>query len=173
MRIRWRGEDPRSEEVLVVDERCEGGIAAHSSVTREGTVYGYRVRLTPRWIFSELAVHDDRGRSLALRRSESGAWTAGGHDRPDLAAAVDIDLSFSPFTNTLPVRRLGLGIGESRDIVTAYVTPALDVLPDPQRYTRTGERHYLYESRDSDFRREILVDADGLVVDYPGLFTRV
>ncbi|MFV2144347.1 putative glycolipid-binding domain-containing protein [Isoptericola sp. G70] len=30
----------------------------------------------------------------------------------------------------------------------------------------------MYESRDSDFRREITVDGDGLVVDYPGLFER-
>lgn len=171
MEIRWRGQDPFSEETLLL----EGGreeIIARATVRREDTGYDYRVLLRGSWVFAELSVSAGGDGELTLRRSPASAWTADGRSRPDLAEAVDIDLSFSPFTNTLPVRRLELGIGESRDIVTAYVTPELEVLPDPQRYTRTGERRYLYESRDSDFRREILVDGEGLVVDYPGLFVR-
>ncbi|MCK6454853.1 MAG: putative glycolipid-binding domain-containing protein [Alphaproteobacteria bacterium] len=34
-------------------------------------------------------------------------------------------------------------------------------------------RRYRYESLDSDFARKIEVDADGLVVAYPGLFRRM
>jgi hypothetical protein len=57
--------------------------------------------------------------------------------------------------------------------VTAYVSvPDLTVTTDPQRYTRLSDREYLYESRDSDFRRTVTVDQDGLVLDYPGLFER-
>lgn len=76
-------------------------------------------------------------------------------------------------TNTLPIRRLGLAVGESADIVTVYVDhESFTVTTDPQRYTRLDTDRYLYESRDGDFRREITVDDDGLVVDYPGLFER-
>lgn len=172
MEIRWRGQDPLSEETLLLESGREE-IIGRATVRRQDTSYDYRVALTGSWVFAELSVVAAGGDGeLTLRRSAGGAWTADGRSRPDLAEAVDIDLSFSPFTNTLPVRRLALGIGESRDIVTAYVTPELEILPDPQRYTRTGERRYLYESRDSDFRREILVDGEGLVLDYPGLFTR-
>jgi uncharacterized protein len=51
--------------------------------------------------------------------------------------------------------------------------PELEVIPDPQRYTRLATNTWLYESLDSDFSREIKVDDDGFVIDYPGLFTRV
>ena len=56
----------------------------------------------------------------------------------------------------------------------AYIDVAdLTVVPDPQRYTRLDEDLYLYESLDSEFSREITVDFDGFVIDYPGLFERV
>ena len=62
--------------------------------------------------------------------------------------------------------------GQSAEIGTAFVEfPALEVINDPQRYTCLEEgKRYLFESRDSDFRRELEVDQDGLVVTYPGLF---
>jgi uncharacterized protein len=52
--------------------------------------------------------------------------------------------------------------------------PDFTVTIDPQRYTclKRGWR-YRYESLDSDFTRDIDIDADGLVVTYPGLFRRV
>lgn len=107
-----------------------------------------------------------------VSRTEMG-WQVDGMARLDLDPAREVDISVSPLSNTLPIRRLGLAIGESADIVTAYVrVPQLDVTTDPQRCTRTGEREYLYESRDSDFRRYVTVDEEGLVLDYPGLFTR-
>jgi uncharacterized protein len=115
-------------------------------------------------------------RRLRLESDGQGHWVDG--DRaplPDLDGAIDIDLSISPFTNTLPVRRLDLHAGQSADIVTAYIgVPELSVVPDPQRYTclERGIR-YRYESRDSDFTREIETDLDGLVVTYPGLFRRL
>lgn len=149
------------------------GVLATSVVEGPNHSLRYASRLTERWEFSDLVVEDERAGSLHLARSSAGDWSANGEHRPDLSAAIDIDLSFSPFTNTLPIRRLALRPGESRDIVTAYVTSALEVLPDPQRYTCLSRERYLYESRDSDFRREILVDAAGLVLEYPGLFVRV
>jgi hypothetical protein len=45
---------------------------------------------------------------------------------------------------------------------------------DPQRYTcLEPRRRYRYAALDIDFVREIAVDADGLVVTYPGLFRRL
>ena len=148
------------------------GVLATSVVGGPNHSLRYASRLTERWEFSDLVVEDERAGSLHLARSSAGDWSANGEHRPDLSAAIDIDLSFSPFTNTLPIRRLALKAGESQDIVTAYVTDALEVLPDPQRYTCLSRERYLYESRDSDFRREILVDAAGLVLEYPGLYLR-
>jgi uncharacterized protein len=73
------------------------------------------------------------------------------------------------------IQRLDPGVGESVDIDPVYVSfPDLSVFADPQRYTCLEyRRRYRFESRDSDFVREITVDENGLVVDYPGLFRRI
>ena len=88
---------------------------------------------------------------------------------------MDVDITATPFTNTLPIRRLGLGAGAAADITTVYITvPDLTITTDPQRYTcLEPNRSYIYESRDSDFRRQIETDERGLVLTYPGLFRRV
>jgi len=112
--------------------------------------------------------------SLVLFADGRGHWTEGdGRVLDRLSGAIDVDITATPFTNTLPIWRLGLAVGESADIVTAYIAvPELTVTADPQRYTRLDERSYRFESRDSDFQRDITVDDAGFVVDYPGLFRR-
>ena len=51
---------------------------------------------------------------LELSSNDAAQWTDGsGTRRPDLGGAVDVDISATPFTNTLPIRRLALRAGES------------------------------------------------------------
>jgi hypothetical protein len=106
----------------------------------------------------------------------TGRWrNAGGPALPDLDGAIDVDLSVTPFTNTLPIRRLDLAEGQRADIRAVYVHfPDLGLTIDRQRYTclKRGSQ-YRYESLDSDFVRDIEIDADGLIVTYPGLFRRI
>jgi hypothetical protein len=88
-----------------------------------------------------------------------------------------VDLSDSPFTNTLAIRRLDLTPGESAEISVAYFDGAeLQPWPEPQRYTcvENGDSGGLYRflSLDGGFTADLPVDADGLVLDYPGLFGR-
>jgi hypothetical protein len=94
---------------------------------------------------------------------------------PDLAGAIDVDLTATPFTNTLPVRRLELRNGQAEVIAVVYVEiPSLTVVARRQRYTCLEPgRRYRFESLESGFTREIEVDDDGLVRTYPGLFRRV
>jgi hypothetical protein len=118
-------------------------------------------------------------RTLHLSCDEHGAWIDGsGREIAPLQGSVDIDIETSPFTNTLPIRRLALHQGQSAEIQVAYITiPELSVRPERQRYTclavTNEDRVYRYESLASGFTAEVRVDADGLVVDYPGLFRRV
>ncbi|WP_246687028.1 putative glycolipid-binding domain-containing protein [Mesorhizobium sp. B2-4-19] len=67
-----------------------------------------------------------------------------------------------------------LSIGQSAEITTAFIeVPALTVASNPQRDTRLEEgRRYLYESRVKDFRRELEIDRDGLVVTHPDFWQR-
>jgi hypothetical protein len=93
---------------------------------------------------------------------------------PAVAGCLDLDLAFTPATNILPLRRLGLAVGESREMTAAWVRfPDLSVEPLAQRYTRLDERRVRYESRDGSFTAELEVDEIGLVVRYPPLWERV
>ena len=93
---------------------------------------------------------------------------------PSVACCLDLDLAFTPATNILPLRRLGLAVGESREVTAAWLRfPDLSVEPLPQRYTRLDERRVRYESRGGAFTAELEVDELGLVVRYPPLWERV
>lgn len=120
------------------------------------------------------------GTKLVLERSDTGGWRdIEGRPLAELTDAIDVDIAATPFTNTLPIRRLQLEPGESHDLDVLYV----DVFPTVatscvrQRYTcldrnPSGAR-YLYESLASGFTAELTVDADDLVIDYPGVWERV
>ena len=113
-----------------------------------------------------------RDRHLSLRRGENG-WRVMNQPRADLDGCVDVDLGVTPATNTLPIRRLNLAVGESREVVAAWVRfPALEMRPLAQRYTRLDEHTYRYES-DTGFSADLTVDDLGLVISYPQGWERV
>jgi hypothetical protein len=137
----------------------------------------YQIRCDGAWTLQRACIEIvGEHRRLELISDGRGKWIDGlGNPLPALDGTIDIDFSVSPLTNTLPIRRLQLAKGSSAEIRAAYIhLPDLTAVSDPQRYTCLEPlRRYLYESLDSDFVREIEVDADGLVVKYPGLFKRL
>jgi hypothetical protein len=88
---------------------------------------------------------------------------------------LDIDIWPTPFTNSFPIRREPMAVGERRQFRMAWIfAPDLTVHPQSQAYTRLADRLYLFENLDgSGFRAELAVDEDGIVLDYPELFRRV
>jgi uncharacterized protein len=168
--LSWDGLELNSTETCSVSE-SEGGIRVESTVHGTFGQCKYTLLADDHWQFRSLALVLG---SRSLRIDFDGTvWTVDGRERQDLEAAREVDIAISPLSNTLPIRRLELAIGESVDITTAYVAvPNLTVVTDSQRYTRLADHEYRYESRDSNFERVITVDEHGLVVIYPGLFAR-
>lgn len=126
---------------------------------------------------AELVVATERStRSLRLHTDGEGHWRDGdGRDVSALDGCKDIDIWPTPFTNSFPIRREPMAVGQRREFLMAWIfAPALSVHPQPQAYTRLAERLYLFESLDgSGFKAELAVDEDGVVIDYPDLFRRV
>jgi uncharacterized protein len=101
----------------------------------------------------------------------TGRWRwEGGPELTQVAGALDVDLTVTPATNTLPIRRLaGLAVGQAADLRMAWVQfPDLSVIPSSQRYERLAADRWRFSA--GDFTAELLVDSDGLVLDYGGLF---
>jgi hypothetical protein len=129
----------------------------------------YEVDCFESWATRAVRVAVARGTredSLELTVDERGQWWRGSERHPAFDECVDVDLSITPATNTLPIRRLGLAVGESRDVTAAWVRfPDLALETLPQRYTRIAERRYRYESA-GGFVAELEVDDLGLVLRY-------
>jgi uncharacterized protein len=92
-----------------------------------------------------------------------------------LSGCTDVDIMVTPFTNTLPIKRLNLAKGESKEIAVVYVSaPELNLSKLKQRYTylsrNTDSEKYRYENIDSGFTSDLKIDVNGLVLDYPGIF---
>ena len=177
---RWQDWSGNGTEHTVINWGA-GGISIDGTVISAGDgnpfAVRYRLRCNDSWMLrdADIQITGDAG-AISLVSDGHGRWKDGtGKTLSHLDGAIDIDLSASPLTNTLPIHRLRLAKGKSQDILAAYVHfPDLTVTVDPQRYTCVEPmRRYRYESLDSDFTREIEVDSDGLVMIYPGLFRRV
>jgi len=169
----WRGLEIDSLERLHVE--AGSTVRASSVIDSARGRFSYELVCAADWSFRSLRLESaSAGRAVEIESDGNGDWTVDGEWRSDLDEAIDIDLSGSPFTNTLPIRRLGLAIDDEADLVMAYLDfEELTVLPDTQRYTRLDEDLYRYDSLDSDFTRDITVDAAGFVLEYPGLFERI
>ena len=92
-------------------------------------------------------------------------------DASDIAPCLDIDLNFSPSTNTLPIRRLNLGIGESTRVTAAWLKfPTFLLEHVEQAYRRLSENVYRYDNIPSGFSAELRVNEEGLVLEYGDLW---
>ena len=95
---------------------------------------------------------------------------------------MDVDLAFSPMFNTLPIRRLGLHRNRGDHVIAvAFVSlPDLTVEVVEQRYrtvSTLGEGEWpgqaTVEFAWDAFTAEIVVDAEGVVLSYPGVASRM
>jgi hypothetical protein len=166
-------------EHLLLMERAADSVVLAFDDERGPFRLTYRLTWDESWQLrdAELVLATERStRALTLRTDGRGHWRDG-DDRAlsALDGCADIDIWPTPFTNSLPIRREPMAIGERRQFLMAWVfAPDLTVHPQPQAYTRLADRLYLFENLDgSDFRAELPVDEDGVVLDYPDLFRRV
>jgi hypothetical protein len=110
--------------------------------------------------------------AITVHADDDRRWRLNGAEQPAVAGCIELDLAFSPATNTLPLRRLNLAVGQSASVTSAWLTfPELQLEPLPQTYRRRDEQHYDYEAPTLGFSTVLTVNADGIVIDYPPLWT--
>ncbi|QQO44530.1 MULTISPECIES: putative glycolipid-binding domain-containing protein [unclassified Paracoccus (in: a-proteobacteria)] len=181
--LRWTDAEGQGLEhcLVTLDDTgltLEGVVAG----TRDGK-YGahYKVRADAGGRTREVRVRCLGGPELCLTVDEGACWRDAirGADLPDLDGCLDVDLGITPSTNTLPIRRLRLKVGQSAEVRAAYVPLPSEIegdfLPRPadQRYTRLTDRLWRYDGLLWNFTADLAVDDLGLVLDYPVLFRRL
>jgi hypothetical protein len=177
--MRWRRLDvPGREEVRVARVakgwRLTGEVAAEE-VGVAASLH-YRIDCDASWVTRSTLVEGEvggRAVHIVLPADGDGGCSGDAAPIPDLDGALDIDLGFTPATNTLPIRRLALGVGESRAVRSAWLRfPDVRLEPLEQTYTREPERVYRYCALldGEHFTARLDTDAFGRVRLYAGLW---
>lgn len=182
-RLRWATEQGDGLEYCVIRSTPHGFTAEGVTIApgfgslAEGEPFGcsYAVRCDGEWRVRQVEVNVAGGAHLLLGADGEGRWRGtDGAPLPALDGCIDVDLTCTPFTNTLPIRRLGEALRARQEIRVAYIVlPGLGVMPSRQAYTRLNAGRYRFESLSNPFEAAIDTDIDGLVVRYPGLFRRL
>ena len=178
----WTALDEPGYEHVRIDEGRPGWIVfdsmfvrVHAGGVRRG---GYTLICDTAWRTLELRIMVEQapGQMAArhLLATGDGRWTdADGIHLPELDGCVDVDIAWTPLTNTLPVRRLGRWSGREEAIRVVYVAlPGLALSAMEQRYTGLADGHVRYASVTSGVTRDLTMDGEGFVLEYPDLFRR-
>jgi len=149
-------------------------VTARFDATVEGAGFRRVVRLeraASRWRVTASEQGDLDAALEAAGRPRAGA--PGAEDPDRLRSALDVDLGYSPLTNTLPLRRLApLTPDVNHPVEVAWVLlPGLEVVPNTQTYASLGPDRVRFTS--GSFTADIMIDAEGYVTHYPGLAERV
>jgi uncharacterized protein len=176
--IMWSSLDgPGLEHLQIIKDENGGGVGSLVIGVADGKAFRikYQIYLAADWRVTEVIIQTFENSGLTLVSGTEGQWTTmNGSPVEALEGCTEIDISITPFTNTLPIQRLNLSIGESAEIKVVYIAiPKFDVRPVTQRYTRVSELVYHFELLDSGFTADLTVDNDNFIVDYPALFKQV
>ncbi|MEQ8673207.1 MAG: putative glycolipid-binding domain-containing protein [Aggregatilineales bacterium] len=118
--------------------------------------------------------HGEEIHVINLTVDERNIWRIDSDILREMEGIIDVDLEITPATNTLPINRLNLEIGQSAMVRAAWVRfPKLIVQALEQRYTRLTETRYEYHNPASGFTTGLEVDEFGVVIDYGDLWKRV
>lgn len=182
--ILWSSPDGnRLEHVTLFEEKS--GFKAEGIILRRQAPIDVQLRYVITgdggWNVRSIGVRPVSGEEpgLFLEGDGTGGWFGPDGKRiTSLEGCLDVDIAASPFTNTIAIRRLRLERGGTKDIRVAFVSVSeLAATSMRQRYTRLtiGDDRdvYRYESGESKFTADLPVDADGILLEYPGYFKRV
>jgi hypothetical protein len=185
----WQGDDGRALETARVLLGQTGlralGRSVRASLGAPAFSASYRLVVDEEGALSRLSItsaSQERERNLTLNRTEDGYWlldTGTGGSRAEFDGALDVDLHYSPLFNALPIRRLGLHRkhGDVEIPMVFVALPTLEVEVTTQRYctrsTLDGEGRAVIGFQAGEFTADLVVDTDGLVIEYPKLATRI
>jgi hypothetical protein len=175
--LSWKGLDDQTFEHCAVS-RMPGTMMVQSkiegAVNNEHTIVEYRLEMDNAWTISavEVRMSQPAVKSIRLTHNKFGEWVDETlHTWPQLDGCMEVDISLTPFTNSLPIKRLCFKPGESREIKVVYFDlPSFEIKMHPQRYTYLGDNKFKFESLETGYTNEITFNDAGFVQDYPALF---
>ncbi len=172
----WTGKLYHSIENCLLAESIDGHEINSTIIGNYGVqIYKveYHLKTNENWetTFLTLKTQLDHSIELTTLEKKDGIWFLNDKPYNVLKGIFDVDISLTPFTNTLPINRLQLKDNQ-RQVIDVFYFDILEknTKPVKQIYTRIAADHYVYENYDKSFKADIKIDEQGLVVEYPKLF---
>lgn len=175
----WKGIAYQSLEYFNLKENNENYIVESRIIgSYKKQIYNvsYNLTIDKNWTIQEFNIESEVNtvKNRLIGKKLQNNWEINNAIDPGFKDFIFIDISLTPFTNTLPINHSHIPKGGSQEIKVIYIDVLNNIIkPAPQLYTRISEDQYRYENLLSDFKADILVDENGLVVNYPGLFEKM
>lgn len=178
--ILWRRIDVVGHDACRLEKTGDGWRLSGTSVFRHElgpASLAYELTCDERWITREGSVRGWVGEKCVDRRVQravDGTWTLNGARVEVLDGCAHLDFGFTPATNLPQLRAMALRVGEAAELTVAWIDVP-DVAPQAlqallQRYARTSEHDYAYESPSFGYAETLVTNADGFVSVYPKLW---
>ncbi len=176
----WRRIDVPGMEACSINKDGTGSVISGMAIyacQNTPIRIGYSVACTSDWECGAATVDRWVGEDnlkIALQRLADGRWSANDQVIDGVDSLLDIDLGFTPATNTNAIKRLKLAVGSSSEFSAVWLDDeSWTFKPLKQRYERLSKDTYKYVSVDSGYEAELTVDDFGLVQVYPELWETV
>ncbi|KMK64632.1 putative glycolipid-binding domain-containing protein [Puniceibacterium sp. IMCC21224] len=175
--VLWRRLDQQGHDACRIAATAQGWTIEGTAVFEQnGAVanLAYRLFCDRAWRSRSASVSGwigDRPFNLILEHERTGDWRINGEIDAAMQGLSDVDLGFTPASNTNAIRRMDLSEGSDADCVAVWLdTEDWTVKRLPQSYHRTGPQTYAYASPQHDYRATLVTDGFGAITDYPGLW---
>jgi hypothetical protein len=175
--ILWRRLDRAGHDAARLTERSPGPVLEGAAVFAEAGQpcrLDYRVACDATWRTVSASINGwlgERAIAIHLAVDLHRRWLLNGAPCAEVEGCDDVDLSFSPATNLLPLRRLRMNVGGRAAVRAAWLRfPECRLEPLDQVYERIDDSTYQYESDGGAFVTTLQVDATGFVTQYPNLW---
>ena len=175
---RWRALDCEGDDSCRLCRTDHGWmLVGHARFRAKDTGFSaldYVVRCDTGWqtISADIAGMQE-GLEVNLRVvKENDTWLLNDVVQLGVNGATDLDLSFTPATNLMPLRRL-MASGEASEITRAAWLryPRADLQTLDQTYGRTGHAGtYSYKAKQTGYATRLRADDIGFVTSYPDLW---
>lgn len=175
--VLWNCLDKDGQDACRITGDAAGWTIEGTAVFRERAQVaslGYRLHCDPHWVSARATVKGwvgARSIDLHIASEAGGRWSINGRVDQALTGLLDIDLGFTPASNTNALQRLNLQDGATASSVAVWLdTEDWHVKALHQTYTRVHRNAYDYASPRHGLRATLAVDDSGVVTVYPGLW---
>lgn len=178
--VLWRRLDVDGMDTCSFGPREDGHEISGTALYLDGeqaTKLDYRVSCNSDWSTRAARVSGWVGserRGLSISSDAAGKWTADDVEPDGVMGLLDVDLGFTPATNTNAIKRLSLGIGDEAETTAVWLdTDDWCFKPLKQIYRRLSDSEFEYSSPSHDYRATLVVDDFGTVRAYPQLWMAI